>query len=183
MQSDFESWMNKLDSKPAAFQLWREVISHLRYTHDDIWNVVRLFLAINGIIIAGVLAVWRGYIANGGLIAVILSAVGIVITIQALMILKKNRQNFVRMQVLRGLLENELGFYNNELKGVKLLFPWGPDKDEYQKNLVNDPLGWEKGQIWRGKVTIHLRFIFLLIIGIYIAILLAWIIWICFFRG
>ena len=137
MQSDFESWMNELKSKPVAFELWREVISHLRYTHDDIWNGVRLFFTINGIIIAGVLAVWKwkGYIAEEGIIVVIITAVGLVLTIQALMILKKNRKNFVRMQVLRGLLENELGFYDNELGGVKLLFPWGPDTEKYQKKL------------------------------------------------
>ena len=55
---EFILWIKKLDKN--AINLWKESLANLRQLHGDIWNGVRFFLTINGIIVAAIIAlpVW-----------------------------------------------------------------------------------------------------------------------------
>lgn len=58
----FDEWMKKFGENGVnKFDLWREAMAELRQLHGDVWNGVRFFLTINGIIIAAIFAVFSRY--------------------------------------------------------------------------------------------------------------------------
>src|SRR5260370_1155149 len=90
-KSPLWNFVNELD-KPCV-DFWRETLSNLRQLHNDIWNGVRFFLTVNGIVIAGFSALIRGgdhdYVQAALLF--LLPLLGIFVTVQARSILTRHR--------------------------------------------------------------------------------------------
>ena len=49
-ESGLRTWAKGMDSN--GLNLWREAMAQLRQIHGDVWNGVRFFLTVNGIVIA-----------------------------------------------------------------------------------------------------------------------------------
>jgi hypothetical protein len=170
-ECNFQSWVSKLDSK--TLNLWREAMAQVRQTHGDVWNGVRFFLTVNGIIIAAIGSVFvreHNTLETGVTIAA-LAVFGLILTIIALHILGGHREYYLAMLVRKTLLESELGFYDVKLYGVDLSLPWRVEEQDL-KELKNNPVEWQKQQMWRGKITPYLRYTYWMVIAIYVVILI-----------
>lgn len=166
-RSDFKTWANKLPKN--AIDIWREAMVNIRQLHADVWNGVRLFLAVNGVIIAGGFTITRGGEPSPttGLILIVLAVLGFAFTIVTLLIFKSQRESFVEMMVQKTLLDKELGFYETTIDGVDLSFPWKVPK-KYVPDLQSDPSKWKKEQRWRkASISRLLLFVFLAMLVIY----------------
>jgi hypothetical protein len=153
----FDEWMKKFGENGVnKFDLWREAMAELRQLHGDVWNGVRFFLTVNGIIIAAIFAVFARYWTPQGdekshILAgtiVILSGIGLFLTVIAVRILKKHRDYYLNMLLLKTLLEKELGFYEPDFQGIDLSFPWKVEHKSVDKAL-KEPDKWITSQRWR----------------------------------
>jgi polyferredoxin len=145
---DFKSWAAELPKN--AIDIWREAFVNLRQLHVDVWNGVRFFLTVNGVLIAAGFTVARvdTPTPTTGLTLMALVVLGLVFTIVALRIFTYQRRNFVEMMVQKTLIDKELGFYETNINGVDLSFPWKVDR-QYVPNLQSNPSKWQKEQRWR----------------------------------
>ncbi len=134
---------------------------------------MQFFLTVNAIIIAAIFTIFqldktafdiRAVIAIG-----FLSLVGITLTAMALRILHGHREFYLGVLVRKSLLEKELGFYDTTIRGVDLSLPWSIASQDLAE-LIQDPSGWQRRWLWRGKVTPFLRYTYLVIIAIYVLI-------------
>lgn len=175
---DLNEWAREHEIKP--FDLWRESMEQLRQLHGDVWNGVRFFLTINGIIIAAIFAVLARYLTSdtsrtGGLVGVviILSIVGLFLSIIAIMILKKHRDYYLNMLLLKTLLEKMLGFYELDFQGIDLSLPWKVEEKDV-KEALKRPDKWMAEQRWRPRtISRLLRITYWLFIVIYIIVIIA----------
>lgn len=127
--------------------VWKESLSMLRQLHNDVWNGVRFFMTMNGILLAG-LAGWSrtsSSTTNTAQLALIIAILGVVITLTARRILSGHRDYYLNMLVRKSLIEEELGFYARRLATVDMSFPWSIP----QSDLVNvkaDTEAWLRAQ-------------------------------------
>lgn len=140
-QYDFSEWLSSLT--PIGLNLWREAMAQTRQMHNDVWNGVRFFLTVNGVLMAAIFTMAKiekkGFLAGGLLGA--LALVGLVFATVALKILTKQRRYYTEMLLRKTLVEKELGFYNILLSGHDLTFPWKVDQ-QYVSDLTDDPQRW-----------------------------------------
>ncbi len=177
--NDFRGWAASLDGN--EINLWREAMAQLRQLHGDVWNGVRFFLTVNGIIIAAVFGIARleeSDIPSGVLLAV-LAILGFLITLVARIILAKHRDYYLGILLRKTIIERELGFYDQKICCVDLVFPWKVDK-QFVGSLVDNPSAWLADQKRRkGTIT---RLLFLVYEGVLVIhgiILLAVLIGFC----
>ena len=101
--SEFGPWANSLE--PNAVNIWREAMTQLRQLHSDVWNGVRFFLTLNGIIIAAFVAFIKEHLTQpttwSWLPVVFLPTFGLLITLIAKQILKKHRDHYLNMLLTR----------------------------------------------------------------------------------
>jgi hypothetical protein len=152
----FDKWVDKFGEADSKLNLWREAMSQLRQLHGDVWNGVRFFLTVNGIIIAALFAVVTCYLTSEASVKVymlmgtvgIVAVGGLLLTIIAVKILKKHRTYYLNMLLVKTLLEKELGFYEINYQGIELAFPWKIDK-EFNDIELQRPDRWLIRQMWR----------------------------------
>lgn len=160
--------------KPTI-DFWRETLSNLRQLHNDIWNGVRFFLTVNGIVVAGFAALLRSS-ANDYLQAfmlLLLLIVGTFLTVQARSILLKHRGYYLGMLIRKTLIEKQLGFYDFVLskspegQSVDLSFPWQVDR-KFLPEFIRDIEKWRSEQEQRpGLITTALFRIYNAVLGLY----------------
>ena len=130
-------WTKKLGREPL--DLWREAMANLRQLHNDVWNGVRFFMTVNGILLAGVVGILK--LSYGSLPTCILvlafSILGLTVTVVARCILRQHRDYYLQMLLRKTLIEDELGFYNRQLGLVDLSFPWTVAKKDLEKLKLN----------------------------------------------
>jgi hypothetical protein len=173
--TDPNTWAANLDQ--SSVQIWREAMVHLRHLSDEVWRGFTLFLALNAIIVALMVAVVLSRLTgrDARLLLDLLAVAGIALTLVARYILKRNRVYYLQMLLKKSLLEAEFGFYEVKFGGTEtdLAFPWRLTP-EVVAELKQTPTEWVTRQI-RGKGTIA-RLLFLIYeawIGVYLLVLLA----------
>jgi hypothetical protein len=173
MASTLREFVIALDKPTVDF--WREALSNLRQLHNDIWNGVRFFLTVNGIVIAGFAALLRSpdhdYVQAGMLL--LLLATGIFLTIQARSILVRHRGYYLGMLIRKTLIEKQLGFYDFLLSEdledprIDLSFPWQVDH-QFLSEFSRDIAKWHSEQEKRpGLITTTLFRIYDVTLGLY----------------
>ena len=140
-QQDLLEWLSSTNGN--ALNVWREAMTQMRQLHNDVWNGVRFFLTVISVLIAGIFATAKDAKANAiaGALLGILALLGIAFSIVALTILKKHRHFYTEMLLRKTFLERELGFYETEISGYDLSFPWKVDR-QFVPHLVSDPDQW-----------------------------------------
>ncbi len=158
-------------------QIWREAMTQLRHLSDDVWNGLKLFLSLNGLILVSVVLVCSFRYSSRRTAAVILflSVTGIILTLVARYILKRHRIYYLQMLAKKSLMETELGFYETKLCGSEtdLAFPWRLTPQVVAEIKTNSE-AWVQKSI-RAPGTIA-RFQFLIydtLIGLHCVLLLA----------
>lgn len=173
MASTLREFVIALDKPTVDF--WREALSNLRQLHNDIWNGVRFFLTVNGIVIAGFAALLRSpdhdYVQAGMLL--LLLATGIFLTMQARSILVRHRSYYLGMLIRKTLIEKQLGFYDfllsedSEHLRIDLSFPWQVDH-QFLSEFSKDIAKWRSEQEKRpGLITTTLFRIYDVTLGLY----------------
>jgi hypothetical protein len=167
--NNFHEWIAGLDGN--ALSVWREAMAQLRQLHGDVWNGVRFFLTVNGIIVAAIFALYR--IEGGtvtGVIISVLAGLGLFLTAVADRILAKHRQYYLEMLLRKTLLEKELGFYESNIAGVDLSFPWKVDAKDLDE--IRDSEKWKTDQSWRpGTISRLLKVTYRVFIAFYVVAL------------
>jgi len=166
-----------------ALIIWQKAIDQLSHLSDDVWNGVRFYWTLNGIVLTLMLAVYQLFDDMlPKLIAIsLLLAIGSIFAIHSYVIFVKQRRNYVEMLLYITLLEMKLGFYKISLLESQLedhtvlSFPWKVPL-MYIDGLKSHPVNWKKKQLWRTTtISRHLRIInisFLLLYLLLICILL-----------
>jgi hypothetical protein len=175
---DLSKWADEHQIKP--FDLWREAMVQLRQLHGDVWNGVRFFLTVNGIIIAAIFAILARYLTSdtcrtGILVGVviILSSVGVFLSIIAIKILKKHRDYYLNILLLKTLLEKTLGFSKMDFQGIDLSFPWKVEKKYVDKALEN-PKEWITKHRWHpGTISRLLWITYWFFMALYVLIIIV----------
>lgn len=145
--NDFNSWTSNLNAN--SIDLWREAMAQLRQLHSDVWNGVRFFLTINGIILASMIALFGlGSSLTIALLVLVLAGVGLFFSWVGIKILGHHRRFYTGMLLRKTLLEKELGFYDVCLHGVDMAFPWSVD-GKYVQHLIANADEWQKEQARR----------------------------------
>jgi len=126
-----------------ALDLWKESLANLRQLHNDVWNGVKFFTTINGILLAavGVVVKASDKLLPTLVLASIICFLGILITLLARRILQRHRDYYLNMLLRKSLIEQELGFYDRIVGKTDLSFPWSVPK-QYLPRLRDDPAGW-----------------------------------------
>jgi len=176
MASTLREFVHALDKPTVDF--WRETLSNLRQLHNDIWNGVRFFLTVNGIVVAGFAALLRspGHDYVQAVMLFLLLAVGIFLTIQARSILVRHRGYYLGMLIRKTLIEKQLGFYDfllsevSEGPRIDLSFPWQVDHQflsEFSKDIAKWPSEQEKRP---GLIATTLFHIYDVTLGLYVVL-------------
>lgn len=150
-ETALKEFIDNLD-KPCV-DFWREALSNLRQLHNDIWNGVRFFLTVNGIVLAGFSALLRGSQHNyvHGVMLLFLPLIGFAVTMQARSILSRHRSYYLSMLIRKTLIEKQLGFYDFSLcelpdgQHIDLSFPWHVDR-KFLAEFSKDVTQWRKDQ-------------------------------------
>jgi hypothetical protein len=168
----FSSWVQSLDAN--ALNLWREAMAQIRQLHGDVWNGVRFFLTVNGIIVAAILAIFRlNWSLATGIIIAVMASIGLFLTLIAKSILGKHREYYLGMLLRKTLLEKELGFYDMRLHGVDLSFPWNVDR-RYVPEMIEKPDKWTNEQKFRkGTISRLLWLTYWVFVVLYVVFLMA----------
>lgn len=145
MSNPFVEWTNGL--KREQIDIWRESLAHLRQLHNDVWNGVKFFLTINGILLAAIAALMRDAREVRYLLVLCVAAIGLAVTIIARQILTRHREYYLQMLIRKTLIEDALGFNTKLLRGVDVVFPWSPLTSP--EDLSTQPHQWLKEQIRR----------------------------------
>jgi hypothetical protein len=175
MADELHSFIKNLDKRVIDF--WRETLTNLRQLHNDIWNGVRFFLTINGIVFAGFAALLRStnhdYVQ--AVMLFLLLAIGIFLTIQARAILERHRSYYLDMLIRKTLIEKQLKFYDfslyrDEKLHIDLSFPWQVDQ-RYLTEFISDIAKWRSEQEKRPKlITTRLFRIYNVTLCIYLVL-------------
>ena len=172
-ESRFRTWAGELD--PNALSLWREAMAQLRQLHGDVWNGVRFFLTVNGIVVAAAFGLSKFQerdFLTGALISS-LAVAGLIVTVIARRILAKHRDYYLGILLQKTLIERALGFYDQQLSGFDMSFPWKVDK-QFVECFALDPATWLAEQKRRtGTITKLLFLVYEGVIGVHILILVA----------
>jgi hypothetical protein len=181
--SSFVAWASGLDGQ--ALSIWREAMANLRQLHGDVWNGVAFFLTVNAVLVAALATLYGTWLARGPQapsgplwIMLFLGLVGLLFTWQAMLILSRHREYYLGMQLLKSLIEKDLGFYDILLGQTDLSFP-SRVPAEHLPQLFADPIEWLHDRKWQltsitarlhlvywGVVVIHLAIMVLAIVGL-----------------
>ena len=173
MDSQLKQWAQGIDKN--ALDLWREAMTQLRQLHSDVWNGVRFFLTVNGVLIAGMsaLAKTAGGTTATAILIITLATFGVLVTLVARSILEKHRRYYLQMLVRKTFIEKELGFWDFTINGQTLAFPWRADA-EHHESLQKDVCSWIESQRWRpGTISRLLFHVYNGVIAIHIAIVIV----------
>lgn len=184
-KTNFRKWLNSLTKN--EFDLWREAVAQLRQLHGDIWNGVKFFLAVNGIIVAAIATVFKdGDESQSFAVISTLAVTGLLLTIVALGILKRHRTYYLDMLLKKSLIEKELGFYDIVIESTELSFQWNVPKEKLHQLRV--PETWKKSEMWRrSSIAFRLLAAYWFLIVIYALMLILLLVsllksrFICFF--
>ena len=147
--------------------------------HNDIWNGVRFFLTVNGIILAGFAALLRSPLHDYFHAAMLVSlpVLGILVTLQARFILSQHRRYYVSMLAIKTLIEKQLGFYDFHLwdladgKYIDLSFPWQVDRQYLDKEFIKDVPKWRtKHETRPNLISTRLFNIYSAVIGLHVGL-------------
>lgn len=144
-QKPLAEFARELGREPL--DIWKESLSMLRQLNNDVWNGVRFFMTMNGILLAG-LAAWSRMphsSASTPLVAFAVAGLGFAVTLTARRILSKHRDYYLNMLVRKSLIEEELGFYSRRLAGVDMSFPWSIPQPFLSEVRAN-PEAWVRAQ-------------------------------------
>ena len=161
----YKEWLKMQNIK--SFEIWREAMAQLRRLSDDVWNSLKFFTTINGIIIAAILTKASKLNVTSAIIISILLLIGFLVTLLALKILRKQRRYYLEMLIKKSLIENELGFYQQNISGTSLSFSWKILPEDIN-SVKNDPEQWIKKNIRGSGVTSLLVHVYDALICIYI---------------
>ncbi|MFX0172728.1 MAG: hypothetical protein ACFE9L_12495 [Candidatus Hodarchaeota archaeon] len=168
-------WLDKHDSN--SLNIWREAMAQLRHINNDIWNSVRFFLIVNGVVIAALFSVFKlDWTSEQSIIIALIAGIGGGLTLIAIIILYKHRRHYVEMLFLKTLIEDKLDFYKKfhfpELE-ANLSFPWKvPFK--YLNYLKKFPEIWKsKHKFRRVSVSQFLLIMYWLIFILYAVIIIS----------
>lgn len=145
MSNEFVQWTNTL--KREQIDIWRESLAHLRQLHNDVWNGVKFFLTINGILFAAIAALLRDAKEVRHTLIIAISIIGVVVTVIAWQILARHREYYLQMLIRKTLIEDALGFSKKLLMGVDIVFPWSPLSSP--KEICSNPKVWLAAQVRR----------------------------------
>lgn len=161
------------DIDQEALEFWKEALSQLRKLSGDFWNGIMFFLGLNGILISAMALIFVSETPPKNVLLIIkLASIGIVLSLAALMIITRQRKYYVEMLRIKTLIEDDLGFYEIELSGIDLSFPWKVPKEKLD-SFKQDPGHWLKCQMWRKWSVAHVLFcVCLLIVIVHVSILL-----------
>ena len=153
--------------------IWREAMAQLRQLNNDMWNGVRFFLTINGVIIVAIYTIAFPFSSLNNVYFILTLAVfGFVLTIIAFFILRKQRDYYIDMLQTKTLLEKELKFYEIKIDNIHLSFPWNVEKEFIDKMIKND--NWKTEQRWRiGTISHLLMLTYLFVFIIYSIIIIC----------
>lgn len=155
-KSEFRTWIeNQVSDRELT--VWSAAMDNLRQLHNDVWNGVKFFTTVNGILLAGLAAVASADSAAvvRGAIATACAIAGMCQTATARRILESHRRHYVEMLLRKTLIERELGFYDQKLAGRPLSFPWHIE-EEHMSSLMREPDKWVDAQLERS-TTISAR--------------------------
>jgi hypothetical protein len=172
-EAKFKTWTSGIDA--STVNLWREAMAQLRQLHGDVWNGGRFFLTVNGIVIAATFGIAKiqDKDALTGVMIASLAVVGLIVMFIARSILAKHRDYYLAMLLRKTLIEREFGFYDQDLAGIHMSFPWNVDK-QFLDCLASNPSQWLSEQKRRrGTITRLLFLVYEGVIGIHVLILLA----------
>lgn len=172
MDESVAAWAKGIEKN--AIDIWRESLTQLRQLHGDVWNGVRFFLTVNGVVVAGVAALMRLDSASLGItcLSVFTAAIGIAVTLVALFILKRHREYYTQMLLRKTLLERALGFWDMKIQGIALAFPWWVD-GKFHEEMLQDPTKWVRAQLFRsGTISYWLRTTYFSAIGVHVLLII-----------
>lgn len=131
-------------SEEQRVQVWREAVAHLRYLNDEVWKRFQFFLAVDVALLgAAVFALQQRETGGPTVSALLASIAGIILTVNARYILKRNRIYYLQMLLKKTLIENDCGFYQLKLSGTDtdLAVPWRLTPEVIEK-LKKTPDQW-----------------------------------------
>jgi hypothetical protein len=156
-KQDLEKMFSSLGSE--KINLYREILQNHRQHHSDIWNGVRFFMSLNGILIAGYSAILRfaDYTSPSIILLFMIPVIGIYVTEQARHILDGHERYYIDSLIRKSLFEYYLGLYDHSfyekwhdkgteterLENYDLIQSWHVPK-QYIEKLVSDPSNWRK---------------------------------------
>jgi hypothetical protein len=173
-----EKNISSTGSKASAVSVehWREAMAHLRHLSDDVWTGLKVFLTANVAIALMLMVI--GVFSESRLFTIVmlilLSLLGVYLTLTARYVLKRHRVYYLQMLVKKSLIEHELLFYQTKLAGTEtdLAFPWRVTP-EVVAEIKRNPEAWVQKMV-RAEGTIA-RWQFLIyevLVGLYGATLL-----------
>ena len=149
--------LNELAPSPEAkIALWRETLAQLRHLSDDVWRGFKCFTMLNLAVVLAIIFLFAQPLFGKFLavLAIILSILGVMLTVVARYILKRHRNYYLQMLAKKALVEDELGFYDIKLDqgNTDLAFPWRL-APEIVAEIKQDAAAWIQKAL-RGKKTI-----------------------------
>jgi hypothetical protein len=152
-------------------ELWRESLAHLRYLNDEVWKRFQFFLWVDLVILFAIFAINR----HSWFLVFLFSIGGFLLTLVARYILRRNRFYYVQMLLKKTLLEDDLGFYQQNFPGTNtdLAFPWrvAPEKIPL---LKEKPEQWIEENIRaKGSIVRRLFVVYEVFLGIFGALLIS----------
>ena len=167
-RQDFISWSATL--KREQIDIWRESLSQLRQLHNDVWNGVRFFLTLNGILFASMGVVVKYGRSDSRWAVAVIAVAGVALTVIARAILQNHRAYYLDMLLRKTLIERELGFREMRIEGVDLVFPWGVP-DRALALITFDVEAWRNQQYRRrGTITRKLFIVYESVIAAHITV-------------
>ena len=162
-------------SPEARIQIWRETIAHLRYLNDEVWKRFQFFLLVDLVILVVTFGMFWARPRFYPAFAILFVALGVVLTLAARYILKRNRIYYLQMLLKKTLLEKEAGFYEMKLaqSETDLAFPWRLSPEIFEM-LQKNPGQWTEQNIDAPKTIARRLFqVYEVVLGLYVALLLV----------
>jgi hypothetical protein len=141
--------------RAGEFALWREAMAHLRHLSDDLWKGMRLFLPLNGLLLAMIVALlaFQAPSRRRMILVILISIIGILLTLAARYLLKRHRIYYLQMLAKKSLLDEGLGLYQAKFAGSEtdLVLPWRLSP-EVVAEIKSDLEAWVRKSV-RGPAT------------------------------
>lgn len=157
-------------SMPTRADLWHEAMAHLRYLNDELWKRFQFFLWLDVALLFAMFVINR----HSWLIVFILAIGGLLLTLVARYVLRRNRIYYLQMLLKKTLLEDGLTFYESTFENTEtdLAFPWrvAPEKLPQMKERPDE---WVRENIRpSGSIARWLFVVYEVFLGIFAAAIL-----------